>query len=144
MKQRLLGFAVLTAVAVPLFAINVTTQPVERTTPSGLKITDVKSGSGVVAAGDMVWVHYTGRLQSTGEVFDSSREGQPLQFPLGAGRVIKGWDEGIAGMKVGDQRKLVIPPDLAYGDRGAGDKIPPGATLVFDVELMGMVRGGGR
>ena len=116
------------------------TQPSEnkRTTASGLTIIDQKEGDGPAAkAGDTVTVHYTGRLQSNGEKFDSSRDrNEPFTFPLGAGQVIKGWDEGVAGMKVGGKRQLIIPADLGYGDAGAGDKIPPGATLVFDVELL--------
>eukprot|EP01122_Echinamoeba_exundans_P002830 TRINITY_DN12818_c0_g1_i1.p1 TRINITY_DN12818_c0_g1~~TRINITY_DN12818_c0_g1_i1.p1 ORF type:complete len:196 (+),score=58.60 TRINITY_DN12818_c0_g1_i1:41-628(+) len=91
--------------------------------------------------GDTVAVHYTGKLQSNGKVFDSSRErGQPITFELGSGRVIQGWDQGIQGMCPGESRRLTIPPHLAYGDRGAGDVIPPGATLVFDVELVSISR----
>lgn len=125
------------------------TQPregAERTTESGLKIIEVKPVAEPLAAqaGDIVWVHYTGRLQSNGQVFDSSvRRGpeEPIAFPLGKGQVIKGWDEGIAGMRVGDKRKLVIPPDLGYGARGTpGGPIPPNATLEFDVELVGIYR----
>ena len=106
-------------------------------TPSGLRYQDVKVGSGAVAsAGKTVSVHYTGWLPN-GEKFDSSRDrNQPFGFALGAGQVIAGWDEGVAGMKVGGRRKLVIPPDLAYGTAGAPPDIPPGATLVFDVELL--------
>lgn len=124
------------------------TQPAgaERTTDSGLKIIEVKTESGttVAKAGDTVWVHYTGKLQSNGLKFDSSVDrGEPISFPLGGGRVIKGWDEGIAGMKIGDKRQLIIPPTLAYGERGTpGGPIPPNATLVFDVELMGILRKG--
>ncbi|HEY7086848.1 MAG TPA: FKBP-type peptidyl-prolyl cis-trans isomerase [Tepidisphaeraceae bacterium] len=119
------------------------TQPSERTTPSGLKIIEVQSsGESAAKAGDKVWVIYAGRLQSNGKEFDSSAKhgGDPIAFTLGTGQVIKGWDEGIAGMKIGDKRQLVIPPSLAYGDRGAGGDIPPGATLVFDVELVGIMR----
>ena len=107
--------------------------------PSGLKIEEVKVGTGDVAvAGKTVVVHYTGYL-TDGTKFDSSVDrGQPFDFPLGAGRVIKGWDEGVAGMKVGGKRKLTIPPELGYGAAGAGGKIPPNATLVFDVELLGV------
>jgi FKBP-type peptidyl-prolyl cis-trans isomerase len=106
------------------------------TSPSGLQYREDAVGEGRVAkAGDTVSVHYTGTLQD-GSKFDSSRDrGQPLQFPLGAGHVIKGWDEGVAGMKVGGRRTLVIPPELGYGARGTGP-IPPNSTLVFDVELM--------
>lgn len=107
------------------------------TTPSGLKYVDLKEGTGPAAKkGDTVEVHYTGWLKD-GKKFDSSLDrGQPFTFPLGAGRVIKGWDEGVAGMKVGGKRKLIIPPDLAYGSRGAGGVIPPNAELTFEVELL--------
>ena len=107
------------------------------TTPSGLQYWDVVVGTGAAAtAGSQVSVHYTGWLPS-GEKFDSSVDrGQPFSFPLGAGQVIKGWDEGVAGMKVGGKRQLRIPPELGYGARGAGGVIPPNATLIFDVELL--------
>jgi peptidylprolyl isomerase len=108
------------------------------TTNSGLKYEDIVVGKGPSPKkGDMVSVHYTGWL-TDGKKFDSSRDrGQPFQFPIGEGRVIKGWDEGVMTMKVGGQRKLTIPPDLAYGPRGTpGGPIPPNATLVFDVELL--------
>lgn len=109
-----------------------------------LQITDIVEGTGPVAEpGQVAVVHYTGWLydaeatDNKGEKFDSSVDrGQPFSFPLGAGRVIRGWDEGVVGMKVGGKRRLVIPADMAYGDRGAGGVIPPGATLVFDVELI--------
>jgi peptidylprolyl isomerase len=106
------------------------------TTDSGLKYIDQKEGSGEAAkAGDKVHVHYTGWLKD-GKKFDSSRDrGQPFQFELGAGRVIKGWDEGIAGLKVGGKRKLMIPPQLAYGNRKVGP-IPPNSELIFEVELV--------
>jgi len=106
-------------------------------TPSGLRYVVVEDGSGEVAEpGDHVVVHYTGWLPS-GKKFDSSRDrDEPFSFPLGAGRVIAGWDEGVAGMAVGERRRLVIPPDLGYGAAGAGAVIPPDATLVFDVELL--------
>jgi FKBP-type peptidyl-prolyl cis-trans isomerase FkpA len=109
------------------------------TTPSGLTIEDVTVGSGAVAAaGQKVKVHYTGWL-TNGTKFDSSKDrGDPFEFPLGGGRVIKGWDEGVQGMKIGGTRKLTIPPALGYGARGAGGVIPPNATLVFEVELLGV------
>ena len=109
------------------------------TTPSGLIIEDVIVGTGAeAAAGQDVTVHYTGWL-TDGKKFDSSKDrGDPFEFPLGEGRVIKGWDEGVQGMKVGGTRKLTIPPALGYGARGAGNVIPPNATLVFEVELLGI------
>ena len=108
--------------------------------PADLQITDIKAGDGEVAkAGDTVQVHYVGVAYSTGEEFDSSYDrGDPLEFQLGAGRVIAGWDQGVQGMRVGGRRQLVIPPHLAYGDRGAGGVIAPGATLVFVVDLLGV------
>jgi FKBP-type peptidyl-prolyl cis-trans isomerase FkpA len=109
------------------------------TTPSGLIIEEVTVGSGAAAAaGQKVKVHYTGWL-TNGTKFDSSKDrNDPFVFPLGAGQVIKGWDEGVQGMKVGGKRKLTIPPVLGYGARGAGGVIPPNATLVFEVELLGV------
>lgn len=112
--------------------------------PSELKKIDTKQGTGAEAvSGKPVLVHYTGWLldpskpDQKGSKFDSSRDRQiPFGFILGAGRVIKGWDEGVVGMKVGGQRTLVIPPGMAYGERGAGGVIPPNATLIFDVELI--------
>lgn len=113
------------------------------TTASGLQYEDTVEGSGAVAqAGQRVSVHYTGWLYRDGVVgkkFDSSKDrGQPFAFPLGGGRVIRGWDEGVAGMKVGGTRRLVIPSDLGYGASGAGGVIPPNATLLFEVELLGV------
>lgn len=114
--------------------------PKEVLTGSGLRITDLEIGTGAEAvSGELVSVNYRGTL-TNGKEFDSSYGRGPFQFPLGAGRVIKGWDEGVAGMKVGGKRKLVIPPDLAYGSRGAGGVIPPDATLIFEVELLGVGR----
>jgi FKBP-type peptidyl-prolyl cis-trans isomerase len=109
------------------------------TTPSGLRYQDVTEGDGAEArAGDTVSVHYTGWL-TDGSQFDGSRgRGAPLTFQLGAGRVIAGWEEGVAGMKVGGSRKLVVPAQLGYGARGFPPVIPPNATLVFDIELLGI------
>jgi FKBP-type peptidyl-prolyl cis-trans isomerase FkpA len=115
--------------------------------PSGvnsMQSIDIKPGTGAaVTPGQIAVVQYTGWLydaaakDNKGKEFDSSRtSGRPFRFPVGAGQVIKGWDQGVAGMKVGGSRRLVIPADLAYGDSGAGGVIPPGATLVFDVELV--------
>ena len=107
-------------------------------TASGLQFHDLEIGSGEEArSGQNVKVHYTGRLEN-GTQFDSSRGRGPFEFTLGVGMVIRGWDEGVSGMKVGGKRKLVIPPDLGYGSRGAGGVIPPNATLIFEVELLGV------
>ena len=107
------------------------------TTASGLVFEELTVGSGNSAtAGQKVSVHYTGWL-TNGTKFDSSKDrGEPFVFPLGKGHVIRGWDEGVAGMKIGGKRKLTIPPELGYGARGAGGAIPPNATLLFEVELL--------
>jgi peptidylprolyl isomerase len=111
------------------------------TTPSGLKIMDIKLGTGATPKpGQICVMHYTGWLYeggAKGKKFDSSLDrGQPFEFPLGRRQVISGWDEGVATMKVGGKRTLIIPPELGYGARGAGGVIPPNATLIFDVELL--------
>jgi FKBP-type peptidyl-prolyl cis-trans isomerase len=111
---------------------------------SSMQSIEVKPGTGeAIAAGKIAVVQYTGWLyeaaakENKGKQFDSSRtHGQPFRFPVGTGQVIKGWDQGVVGMKVGESRRLIIPPDLAYGDSGAGGVIPPGATLVFDIDLV--------
>ena len=109
----------------------------EITTPSGLVYENIREGEGAAAAaGQQVSVHYTGWL-TNGTKFDSSKDrNEPFGFPLGAGHVIRGWDEGVQGMKVGGARKLTIPAELGYGARGAGGVIPPNATLLFEVELL--------
>ena len=111
-------------------------------TASGLEYAEIAEGTGArPKQGDTVSVHYTGWLKS-GQKFDSSVDrGEPFAFPVGKGRVIKGWDEGVATMKVGGKRKLIIPAHLGYGERGAGGVIPPGATLIFEVELLGIRSG---
>jgi FKBP-type peptidyl-prolyl cis-trans isomerase len=118
------------------FQVNGTPQP----TGSGLQIVEIEAGTGPEArTGQEVTVHYTGWL-TNGTKFDSSRDrGEPFKFGLGRGQVIRGWDEGVAGMKVGGRRRLVIPPELGYGARGAGGAIPGGATLLFNVELLGVL-----
>ncbi|MFC5947120.1 FKBP-type peptidyl-prolyl cis-trans isomerase [Pseudonocardia lutea] len=112
--------------------------PIEGPAPTDLEITDITVGEGEEAqAGRRVAVHYVGVAHSTGEEFDASyNRGQPLQFGLGAGQVIQGWDRGVQGMRVGGRRRLVIPPHLGYGDRGAGGVIKGGETLIFVVDLL--------
>ena len=108
--------------------------------PTDLVVTDITAGNGAEAtSGSTVEVHYVGVAHSSGEEFDASyNRGQPLSFRLGVGQVISGWDQGVAGMKVGGRRQLVIPPHLGYGDRGAGGVIGPGETLIFVVDLLGV------
>ena len=149
MKRNLLAAALVLVITLSLHAADApSTQPAQHTTETGLTIIDVKTIDGPMTAqkDDVVWVHYTGKLEN-GKKFDSSfdrrdeqGDPQPIKFHLGAGNVIKGWDEGIVGMKVGEKRQLVIPPTLAYGASGAGDVIPANATLTFDVELVGIYR----
>jgi peptidylprolyl isomerase len=139
--KRLLGTAFVALLAATPFAVR-PAQAADVTTPSGLHIIDVKPGIGPVPqSGQTVTVNYTGWLfvnGKKGKKFDSSLDsGQPFSFTLGQGQVIKGWDEGLATMHVGGKRTLIIPPDLGYGQRGAGGDIPPGATLIFDVDLLG-------
>lgn len=122
-----------------LIASNTMSDANAVTTPSGLKYVELKEGTGATPQpGQTVEVHYVGTLEN-GTQFDSSRDrGQPFSFKIGVGQVIKGWDEGLSTMKVGGRRQLIIPPELGYGARGAGGVIPPNATLLFDVELLGV------
>ena len=144
--RSLTAFAVLSAliglfVATPTLPAAAQTVGTTVTTPSGLQVTDTRVGTGATPrAGQICVMHYTGWLYqdgAKGKKFDSSVDrGEPFQFPIGRGRVIPGWDEGVATMKVGGKRTLIIPPALGYGARGAGGVIPPNATLIFDVELL--------
>ncbi len=131
------------AASVAPFPATAQTGKTMTTTASGLQIQDIQVGTGATPTrGQTCVMHYTGWLYANGQKgkkFDSSVDrGEPFEFPIGAGRVIKGWDEGVATMKVGGKRTLIIPPDLGYGARGAGGVIPPNATLIFDVELLGV------
>jgi len=142
----LMAFAVVTALAGVCATLTPTTAAAQAvgktmTTPSGLQITDTTIGTGATPKpGQICVMHYTGWLYqdgAKGKKFDSSLDrGQPFEFPLGKHQVIAGWDEGVASMKVGGKRTLIIPPALGYGARGAGGVIPPNATLIFDVELL--------
>ena len=140
--RRLLAAAVLTLGAFAIPTTPTSAQGKTMTTASGLQITDSKVGSGAQPkTGQICVMHYTGWLYDNGAKgakFDSSLDrGEPFEFQIGMGQVIKGWDEGVATMKVGGKRTLLIPAELGYGSRGAGGVIPPNATLVFDVELLG-------
>jgi peptidylprolyl isomerase len=147
--SRVLGLAAAFAVQAGILAFVAPSSAVAEdaakttTTLSGLKITDTKVGTGATPkAGQICSMHYTGWIYangSKGKKFDSSHDrGEPFQFPIGTGQVIPGWDEGVATMKVGGKRTLIIPPELGYGARGAGGVIPPNAWLIFDVELLGV------
>ena len=140
MTRRVLIATAIVAAAAPAAA---QTQGKPMTTPSGLQIIDTTVGTGASPkTGQTCVMHYTGWLSEggkKGKKFDSSVDrGQPFEFPIGMKRVIGGWDEGVATMKVGGKRTLIIPPELGYGARGAGGVIPPNATLIFDVELLGL------
>ncbi len=143
MNHRLLPLIVLMTASLGLSAASCTKKTGEGGSGdvTELKIEELKAGAGDEAkAGAVVSVHYTGTL-TDGKKFDSSLDrGQPFQFRLGGGQVIKGWDEGVAGMKVGGKRKLTIPPQMGYGERGAGGVIPPNATLIFEVELLNVMK----
>jgi peptidylprolyl isomerase len=146
--SALVAFALVTATAGVFTAGSPTPAQAQAagkpmTTPSGLQITDSKVGTGATPKpGQICVMHYTGWLYENGakgKKFDSSVDrGQPFEFPIGQGRVIAGWDEGVSTMKVGGKRTLIIPPGLGYGARGAGGAIPPNATLIFEVELLGV------
>jgi peptidylprolyl isomerase len=141
---QLSAFACAAAAIAPITHSAVAqTQGRPMTTPSGLQVLDTVAGTGASPkTGETCVMHYTGWLYvngQKGQKFDSSVDrGQPFEFPIGVGRVIKGWDEGVSTMKVGGKRTLIIPPDLGYGARGAGGVIPPNATLIFEVELLGI------
>jgi FKBP-type peptidyl-prolyl cis-trans isomerase len=140
--RALLTTAALICVVSFLIAADApTSQPAKTVTASGLTIIETGQGDVIAAAGDQVWVEYVGKLQD-GTIFDASANhpDTPFIFPLGKGKVIAGWDEGIAGMKVGQKRQLVIPPNLGYGDNAQGP-IPANSTLIFDVQLLGLKKG---
>ncbi|MEJ0075534.1 MAG: FKBP-type peptidyl-prolyl cis-trans isomerase [Alphaproteobacteria bacterium] len=145
--SRLRPLAILLAATLPISIGASTTATAQTgqtmTTPSGLQITDTKVGTGATPkTGQTCVMHYTGWLYENGQKgkkFDSSVDrGEPFEFPIGTRRVIAGWDEGVASMKVGGKRTLIIPPSLGYGARGAGGVVPPNATLMFEVELLGV------
>ena len=145
-RPSVAAMALAVAVAVCLLTAVASSAPAQAqaamiTTPTGLKYTDTVVGTGASPrTGDICVMHYTGWLYQNGAKgakFDSSRDrGRPFDFPIGKGKVIRGWDEGVASMKVGGKRTLIIPPGLGYGVMGSGDSIPPGATLIFEVELL--------
>ena len=146
MRSKRLTSGLLAAVFAAVIAVGISPTAIAQTgktmtTPSGLQITDLKVGTGATPkAGQTCVMHYTGWLYENGakgKKFDSSVDrGEPFEFPIGQRRVIAGWDEGVASMKVGGKRTLIIPPALGYGARGAGGVIPPNATLIFEVELL--------
>ena len=143
MSRRLFLVASLLAGLLPAMTDESAAQNAEQRTASGLRFIEIRQGNGAQPLrGQTAVVHYTGWLYENGQrgrKFDSSKDrNEPFEFPVGMGRVIKGWDEGVASMKVGGSRTLIVPPDLGYGARGAGGVIPPNATLLFEVELLGI------